>query len=417
MTLIRRGIEDELRDILSVSRAAAITGPRQAGKSTLALQLQTAGVVPNYFSLDDEATRVAARADPDGFALSLTRPAAIDEIQRAPQLMLAIKQILDRDPTPGQFLLTGSADLLTAKVIADALPGRVEYVNLWPLSQAEITGLRTSIVDMLLDADPPQIGGATKGRAASVEPVLAGGFPDVRTRAPHQRARYFRSYLQTILSRDLPEIGEVRIDSSKLEQLLRLLATRTSGLVNHAALGRELALDDKTVKAHLELLTQLFLLYRLRPWSTNLGARQVKTPKLLLTDTGMAAALIGVDASRYSAPDQGAVAGMLFETFVLLELLKQATWSTTPVELFFYRDTDKREVDLVIESPSGDIVGIEAKSAATVNASDTRGLRLLRDKLGPRFQRGVIVYSGEHTLPMGDRIWALPVSGLWQQSS
>ena len=417
MTLIRRGIEDELRDILSVSRAAAITGPRQAGKSTLAMQLQTAGVVPNYFSLDDEATRLAARADPDGFALSLTRPAAIDEIQRVPELMLAIKQILDRDRTPGQFLLTGSADLLTAKVVADALPGRVEYVNLWPLSQAEIAGLRTSIVDTLLDADPPQIGGAPKGRAASAEPVLAGGFPDARTRTPRRRARYFRSYVQTILGRDLPEIGEVRVDASKLEQLLRLLAARTSGLVNHAALGRELALDDKTVKAHLELLTQLFLLYRLRPWSTNLGARQVKTPKLLLTDTGMAAALIGVDASRYSAPDQGAIAGMLFETFVLMELVKQATWSTTPVELFFYRDTDKREVDLVIESASGDIVGIETKSAATVNVSDTRGLRLLRDKLGPRFQRGIIVYSGEHTLPMGDRIWALPISGLWQQPS
>jgi uncharacterized protein len=206
----------------------------------------------------------------------------------------------------------------------------------------------------------------------------------------------------------------VRIDSSKLEQLLRLLAARTSGLVNYAALGRELALDEKTVKAHAELLTQLFLLYRLRPWSVNLGARQVKTGKLLLSDTGMAAALLGVDASRYSAPDQGAIAGMLFETFVLMELVKQATWSVTPVELFFYRDTDKREVDLVIESASGDIVGIEAKSATTVAASDTRGLCLLRDKLGARFKAGIVIYSGEHTLPIGERIWAVPVSGLWQ---
>jgi predicted AAA+ superfamily ATPase len=414
MVLIPRGIESELRDILSVSRAAAIIGPRQAGKSTLAKQLQAAGVVPNYFSLDDEATRAAARADPDGFALSLARPAVIDEVQRAPELMLAVKQILDRDQTPGQFLLTGSADLVTTRVVADALPGRVEYVNLWPLSAAEIAGRRTSIIDMLLDGVPPQISGAPKGRAASAELVVAGGFPDARLRAPHQRARYFRSYVQTILSRDLPEIGEVRIDSAKLEQLLRLLAARTSGLVNYAALGRELVLDDKTVKAHVELLTQLFLLYRLRPWSSNLGARQVKTPKLLLTDTGMAAALVGVDASRYAAPDQGFVAGMLFETFVLMELVKQATWSATPVELFFYRDTDKREVDLVIESTSGDLVGIEAKSAAAATASDARGLRLLRDKLGARFKAGIIVYSGEHTLPIGERIWAVPISGLWQ---
>jgi predicted AAA+ superfamily ATPase len=413
MALIARGIESELRDILSVSRAAAITGPRQAGKSTLAKQLQAAGVVPHYFTLDDEATRVAARADPDGFALSLPRPAVIDEVQRAPDLMLAVKQILDNDPALGQFLLTGSADLLTARVVADALPGRVEYVNLWPLSRAEIEGKCGSVIDALLAGAPPQVTGAPKGRAASAEIVVAGGFPDALARNPRQRARYLRSYVQTILARDLPEIDRVRTDSSKLEQLLRLLAARTSGLVNYAALARELALDDKTIKAHAELLTQLFLLHQLRPWSTNLGARQVKTPKLLLTDTGLAAALVGVDAARYSAPDQGAVAGALFETFVVMELIKQATWSATPVEAFFYRDTEKREVDLVIESAAGDIAAIEAKSAAVATASDARGLRLLRDKLGPRFKTGIVIYSGEHTLPIDDRIWAVPISGLW----
>jgi hypothetical protein len=413
MALIPRAIEQELRDILSVSRAAAITGPRQAGKSTLARQLQSAGVVPNYFTLDDEATRNAARADPDGFALSLPRPAVIDEVQRVPSLMLAVKQILDNDPAPGQFLLTGSADLLTARVVADALPGRVEYLNLWPLARAEIEGKRDSVIDALLDGTPPRVSGAPKGRAASAELVVAGGFPDALNRNPRQRARYLRSYVQATLSRDLPEIGGVRGDPSKLEQLLRLLAARTSTLVNYAALGRALALDEKTVKAHVELLAQLFLLHRLRPWSANLGARQVKTPKLLLTDTGLAAALVGIDAARYSAPDQGALAGGLFETFVVMEVIKQAGWSTTPVELYFYRDSDKREVDLVVESASGDVVAIEAKAAAATTASDVRGLRVLRDKLGARFKTGVVVYSGEHTLPIDDRIWAVPISGLW----
>lgn len=412
-TLISRGVEGELRDILSVSRAGAILGPRQSGKSTLARQLQAAGVVPNYFSLDDEALRTAAREDPDGFAVSLPRPAAIDEIQRAPGLMLAIKQIVDRDRVPGQFLLTGSVDLLTTKVIADALPGRVEYVHLWPLAQAEIAGIPFSVIDMLLGGAAPQIGGAPKGRAASVEAVLTGGYPDARTRTPIQRARYLRSYVQSILARDLPEIGGVRVDSAKLEQLLRLLAARTGALVNYAELGREIALDEKTVKAHTELLRQLFLVYRLRPFSTNLGARQVKTVKLLLSDSGMAAALMGIDLSRYSAPDQGVPAGMLYETFVLMELVKQATWSRAPVELYFYRDTDKREVDLVIESDSGEVAGVEAKLAASIGAADIRGLRLLRDRLGERFRAGIVVYSGEHTLALGDRLWAVPVSGLW----
>jgi len=413
MALIPRGIEPELRDILTVSRAAAITGPRQAGKSTLAKQLQAAGVVPNYFTLDDDATRAAARADPDGFALSLPRPAVIDEVQRAPSLMLAVKQILDGDPTPGQFLLTGSADLLTSRVVADALPGRVEYVHLWPLSRAEIEGRRRSLIDALLAGVPPQVSGAPKGRAASAEIVVAGGFPDALTRTPRQRARYLRSYVQATLARDLPEVAGIRVDPSKLEQLLRMLAARTSGLVNYSALARKLTLDDKTVRVHAELLAQLFLLYRLRPWSANLGARQVKTPKLLLSDTGLAAALVGVGAARYSAPDQGTVAGALFETFVVTEVIKQAEWSTTHVEAFFYRDTEKREVDLVLEAASGDVAAIEAKSAATVTSADTRGLRLLRDKLGARFKTGIVVYSGEHTLPLGDRIWAVPLSGLW----
>ena len=414
MALIRRGIEDEVRDMLSVSRAAAIIGPRQAGKSTLAKQLQLAGLVPNYFSLDNEQTRRSALADPDGFALSLARPAVIDEVQRAPELMLAIKQILDGDWTPGQFLLTGSADLITSKAIADALPGRVEYVNLWPFAQAELAGTRSSVIDALLAGERPRVSGAPKGRGAVANLVVAGGYPDALDRTPRQRLRYFRSYVRTVLGRDLPDVGEVRIDSAKLERLLRLLAARTGGLVNYAALGRELALDDKTIKAHVELLSQLFLLYELRPWSTNLGSRQIKTPKLFLSDSGMTAALLGADETRYSAPDQGALAGMLFETFVLMELVKQATWSTTRAELYFYRDAEKREVDLLLESPSGEVVGIEVKAGTNVDASGLRGLRFLRDKLGARFKVGVVVYCGEHTLPFGEHIWAVPVSGLWR---
>jgi predicted AAA+ superfamily ATPase len=413
MALIRRGIEDEVRDILSVSRAAAIVGPRQVGKSTLAQQLQAAGLVPNYFSLDNEQTRQSALADPDGFALALARPAIIDEVQRAPQLMLSIKQILDRDLTPGQFLLTGSADLITSRAIADALPGRVEYVNLWPFAQAELVGTRTSVIDALLASEPPRVSGAPKGRGAVAEPVVAGGYPDALARTQSQRLRYFRSYVRTVVGRDLPDVGEVRIDSVKLERLLGLLAARTGGLVNYAALGAELTLDDKTIKAHVELLSQLFLLYKLRPWSTNLSSRQIKTPKLFLCDSGMAAALLGADEARFCAPDQGALAGALFETFVLMELVKQATWSTARVEPFFYRDADKREVDLLIESPSGEVVGIEVKAGMSIDASALRGLRFLRDKLGARFKAGVVVYCGEHTLPFGERIWAVPVSGLW----
>lgn len=416
MRLVARAIEPELRDILRVSRAAALIGPRQAGKSTLALQLTEQGVLSSYVTLDEEAMRKAALADPDGFVLALKRPVAIDEVQRAPELMLAIKQIVDRDQTPGQFLLTGSADLQTARVIADALPGRVEYVNLWPLSQAELAGVRESTIDRLLDGEPPLVSGAPRGRGASAEAVLAGGFPAALDRAPRQRARYFRSYVRTVIRRDLPDVGEVRIDSSRLEQLLRLITARTGGLVNYSALGRGLALNDKTIRAYIDLLAQLFMVLRLPAWSTSLGAGQRKTPKFHLTDSGMAAGLLSIDEARYAAPEHGVIAGMLFETFVTMELVKQATWSENPVECYHYRDAEGREVDLVIESAAGDVVGIEAKSAANVSAADLRALRYLREKLGPRFKAGVIVYCGERTLPFGDRIWAVPVSGLWSSA-
>jgi predicted AAA+ superfamily ATPase len=194
-------------------------------------------------------------------------------------------------------------------------------------------------------------------------------------------ARYFESYAHGIVARDLPDIAEIRVQPTRVEQLLRVLAARASGLVNYSRLAAEIGLTEKTAKAHIELLEQLFLVYTLRPWSVNLGSRQVKTPKGLLTDSGMAAALVGADADRYAAPDQGQLAGMLLETFVTMEIVKQTGWCEASVRLFFYRDHDKREVDLVIES-TGDVAGIEVKATASVTPSDAKGLVFLRDKLG-----------------------------------
>lgn len=245
-------------------------------------------------------------------------------------------------------------------------------MNLWPLSQAEISGGLACVVDQLLVGEVPQVVGAPKGRAASADPIVDGGFPDALERTPRQRARYFRSYVQTVLGRDLGEIGEVRVDRAGLEQSLRLLAHRSGGLANYSALARDLALDDKTVKAHLALLQQPFLVRRLAPWSTKLGARQVKTPKLVICDSGMAAALIGAASARYGAPDKGALAGMLLESFVVMELVKQLTWSENTVEVFFYRDTGKREVDVVIESAAGDVVAVGQSSSERIRVRCAR---------------------------------------------
>ncbi len=413
MALIPRNIEPEVRDVLASSRAAAVLGPRQAGKSTLAGELQRAGLVPHYYSLDEEQTRKAALADPDGFVADISKPAVIDEVQRAPDLLLAIKQALDASDARGQFLITGSANVLTSRAVADALPGRVEYVNLWPLSQGEIEGTQDALIDRLLAGDPPKLSGEPKGRAAHASRIVRGGFPDAFQRTDRQRGRYFGSYAQGVLSRDLAAVGTLRVDPELLVRLLGLLGARSGGLTAFNRLAGELEVDGKTVKAHTAMLEELFLVKRLRPWSRNLGSRHVKTPKLFLTDTGLMSGLLGVDAARYAAIDQGELAGMLLETFVTMELVKQQTWATARTELFFYRDAQQREVDVVIESAAGDVAGVEVKAAASVGTSDSLGLRFLRDKLGSRFRAGIVLYAGSNTLELDERVWAVPLTGLW----
>ncbi len=413
MELIPRHIDSEIRDVLDSSRAGAILGPRQAGKSTLARELQRSGLVPNYYSLDEDQVRSVARADPDGFVADIAKPAVIDEVQRAPDLLLAIKRVLDASDARGQFLITGSANVLASRAVADALPGRVEYVNLWPLSQGELEGRRETFMDRLLAGDPPTLNGEPTGRAAHAERIVRGGFPDAYTRTDRQRGRFFDSYVRALFGRDLSDVGEVRVAPAKLSQLLGLVAARSGRLVSFGGLARDLELDDKTVKAHTAMLEELFLIYRLRPWSRNLGSRHVKTPKLFLSDTGLMSALIGADAHRYAAIDQGELAGALLETFVTMELVKQRTWATARAELFFYRDARQREVDIVIESVAGDVAGVEVKAAASVDRSDSSGLRFLRDELGERFAAGVVLYAGSATLELDERIWAVPLAGLW----
>lgn len=413
MPLVPRHIETEVLDILASSRAGAVLGPRQAGKSTLAHELQRNGIVPHYYSLDEEATRRVARSDPDGFVADIDKPAVIDEVQRAPDLLLAIKQAVDASDARGQFLITGSANVLASRAVADALPGRVEYVNLWPLSQGEIERRKEVFVDRLLAGEPPRLSGEPAGRAAHAERVVRGGFPDAYRRTDRQRGRYFDSYVQALVSRDLPSVGGARANPEALGRLLRLVAARSGNLVSFRRLAGDLELDDKTVKAHTAILEELFLVQRLRPWSRNIGSRHVKTPKLLIADTGLMSALIGVDAKRYSAVDQGDLAGTLLETFVAMELVKQRTWASARCELFFYRDARQREVDIVIESVSGNVAGIEVKAAASVGRSDSAGLRFLRDKLDARFKAGVVLYTGSTTLELEDRIWAVPLAGLW----
>jgi uncharacterized protein len=409
-SFIERNIRPTVVEALGEARAVCLLGARQSGKSTLARAISAREHPAEYLTLDNDATRRSALEDPTGFIAGVSGPAVIDEVQRAPDLMLAIKERLDINNERGQFLLAGSANILTLPSIADALPGRVDYIRMWPFSQGELQGRRERFIDRLLAGEVPHIDGAEVGLKTYAAQIVAGGFPDAQDRSTRGRARFFTSYVSTILGRDLPDIATVR-DTAGVERLLRIVATRSAAPVSSRGVAGELGVDHKTVAAQTRILEELFLVWRLQPWRVNLGSRQVKTPKIYMTDTGLLAHLtnIGVEGIVRNRDR----AGSILETFVAMELARQCDWAESPASLFHYRDKQQREVDIVLELSSGEVAGVEIKSAATAQPRDFAGLRHLRDKLGDRFKAGVVLYTGTRTLSFGERLAAVPLCGLW----
>lgn len=409
--LIQRQIKHRVLELLAASRAVAILGARQVGKSTLLQELAQSDYPAEVVTLDDDVTRRSAAADPTEFVARLSTPAAIDEVQRVPDLLLAIKQRLDRDNARGQFLLTGSANILALPTVKDALPGRVDYVNLWPLSAAELAAAENeNLVDGLLRGTPPEFDDAPLGRRAYAERILRGGYPESQERGPRTLGSFFSSYVSSIIERDLGDIANLRTPDA-VERLLYVIATRAGGLMSFQGMGRDLGLDKNTIHSYTRALENLFLVRPLKPWHVNLGARQIKSPKLYIVDSGLLCWLLKVNERRIES--DGAVAGTVFESFVAMELLRLADVSEAEASLFHYRDKVGREVDIVLESASGEIAGVEVKAGATVGREDFTGLRRLRDRLDTRFKSGVVLYTGERTLPFGDRLWAIPLAGLW----
>jgi predicted AAA+ superfamily ATPase len=257
--LIERHLRPAVVEALSEARAVCLLGARQVGKSTLAKEIAARERPAAYLTLDDEGTRRSALEDPTGFIAALSGPAVIDEIQRAPDLMLAIKSRLDVSNDRGQFLLTGSANVITLPTIADALPGRIDYIGLWPFSQGELDDIRERFIDRLFACEPPTIEGADVGLAAYVERLVAGGFPDARDRSPASRSRFFASYVASILGRDVGDVARVR-DTADVGRLLSVVAARSATLMSARAMGVDLGLDHKTTTSHTKVLEDLFLI-------------------------------------------------------------------------------------------------------------------------------------------------------------
>lgn len=399
-----------IREAMADTRIVLVLGARQVGKSTL-----TSHVAKESFSaaqqltLFDQVTREAALTDPTGFVAALDRPVLIDEVQRAPDLLLAITAAVDADTSPGQFLLTGSANILTTKRSYESMTGRTEIVKLFPFAMAEIEGVTGNIVDSLLAGEPPKVRGATVGRAAFVGPIAAGGYPEARQRTPSRRVPWFRDYVETILERDLRDLATAQ-KAQEIPRLLRLLASQSANLLDYSKIARDLSLSDKTVKAYVKLLQDVFLVHVVRPWRPNIGKREVHAPKPYIVDSGLLGYLLGVDEARIAQDDQAT--GKMLENFCGMEIVKHASWSQSRPEVFHYRD-DRDEIDIVIEDRSGAIACVEVKAAASVSERDYRPMSKLRDRRSDQFKAGVVLYSGADTVPLSDRIWAVPISGLW----
>jgi predicted AAA+ superfamily ATPase len=408
--LIDRRVRRPLEEALTDTRVVLVNGARQSGKSTL-IRLVAERHDAVLRTLDNDVTRRAAEEDPAGF-VAVDRPLVIDEIQRVPNLMLAIKEVVDRDNRPGRFLLTGSARVLGLKSVADALPGRIETLELFPFSQGEITSGPDAFVDAVFEAGATLRHESAMARAQYADLLVTGGFPEAVARpTARRRERFLDAYVDDLIARDVIQIGEVE-RVVELRAMVRLLAARSGQLLKAAALGNEIGLPHSTVARYLSLLEMVFLIKRIPAWSRNLSRRATSTPKMAMVDSGIAANLLDLDSRGLVRP--GAPFGALLEGFVLMELSRQLTWSDERVELFHYRTRDQVEVDAVLENRRGQVVGLEVKAAMTVRPEDFRGLRHLQERLGEDFLVGIVLYTGQHTFSFGEGLLAMPVSALWE---
>ena len=394
---------------LSDTPVVLLHGPRQCGKTSLAQALaQPAGY--GYLTFDNDSTVRSALADPIGFLSDLPPRMVLDEIQRVPEIFTSMKLIVDRDRVAGRFLLTGSSNVLLLPKLADSLAGRLEAQRLYPLAQCEMARAPSGFLDALFGASFRMAGHERLGMELA-QRIVAGGYPSAVGRDDIRRREWCRSYIQSLLQRDVRDLSRIA-DLDVLPRLLQLIASRTANLVNVSDLASPFQLSRTTIGDYVTLLERLFLIEALPAWHLRQINRLVKTPKLHIGDTGLACSLMKVDARTLYA--NKALLGQLLETFVFQEMRSQASWEGSDISFHHFRNRDDFEVDLVVERGFDELAGVEVKASATVGESDFRGLRKLREVAAGRFKCGVVLYDGDATLRFGADMFAVPVRLLWE---
>lgn len=408
--MITRLIEPYLYEARQASPITLILGARQVGKSTLAKKIAHEEGLP-YITFDEATNLSAASLDPQGYILALEPPVILDEVQRVPEIFLPLKLAVDKNRRAGHYLLTGSANVLSLPKLADSLAGRLQIIQLYPLAQQELEGGMTNFVDTAF-------GGEFTGTAQSqsvedlIERILIGGYPEAIDKSKRTRRKWFEGYITTILQRDIQDLAKIE-GLRDMPRLLNILAARTSTLLNTTALSRDVGLPATTLKRYLSLLEAIFLLHFLPAWTSNVSKRIIKSPKLLLADTGLVCSLLGLDTD-YLLHNR-TLLGHLLESFIALELMKQASWSEVEPKLYHYRTQRRSEVDIVLEGAAGRMVGIEAKLSQTLTQKAFEGLRELEAELADKFHRGIVLYSGTQVIHFSDKLVAVPIQKLWSQ--
>ncbi len=403
-----RLIRDRVLESLADTPVVCLLGPRQVGKTTLAQRIDPERA---YLNLDDGMLLEAARQDPLGFVEGLPERVTLDEVQRAPELLLAIKSVVDRDRQPGRFLLTGSANLLLLPKAQDSLAGRMEVIYLHPLTEQEKRVSASTLLGALLEGQlTPKMVADTTPLAPTAEVLCQGGYPEPNRRAPHRARQWYRQYLQAIVQRDVRDIAAIQ-DENGMLRLMELLAYRTACLLNVSNLSKELGMERATVAKYLGILERLFLIQQLPAWHRNHAKRLIKSPKLHLVDTGLAAALGRLGPEKWLTEAERF--GSLLESHVVEQLIAQASWVDQELHFSHYRDKDQVEVDLVIERGQ-ELWGVEVKRAASVQAKDAAGLARLADQAGKGFRGGMLLYTGRHCLKLQvPGCFAVPIGMLW----
>lgn len=410
MELIERASAPVVMEALREDPVVLIAGPRQAGKSTLAKRLVEQGDLVRYITFDSSVERTAAQADPEGYLRAQPVGTVIDEAQRVPDVFLAIKLLVDEERLPGRFLLTGSANAMFIPGVADSLLGRMRTFTLWPLAACELSGTSAFFINQLFGKlDRLEYERVT--RTAVMERALLGGFPPMLDRGERGRINWATDYLRDLIARDLRELAALE-HTTALERLTRLCVSRSGQILNIADLARDSDLKYATARRYLAWLERVYLLQTVPAWHRNIGQRLIKSPKLLINDSGMFAADQRISSEQLlTTPER---AGQLIETYVGNELIKQLSITESGVRLFHYRTHKGVEVDFVLEDVEGRVIGIETKATESLGSDAFKGLRHLRNQLGSRFYRGLVLHCAGSTItPFDDRLYAAPISVLW----